>query len=85
MPMDPAFRVFLTVAVAVFLRHLLLVWWERLKERESAKPIPMRFRNGVYVPWGPVQRIQHWIDRLFIGWLVYVVLLLVALAAVKLA
>lgn len=82
--MDSALRVFLTVAAAVFLRHLLLAWWERFKVAEAAKPIPMRFRKGVYIPWGPVQRIERWIDRLFVGWIAYIVLLLIAVAAVKL-
>lgn len=78
--MDSAWRPFLLLALVAFLHGLLAAWWQRFEAAEAGKPIPMKLRNGVYVPWGRVERIQRWIDRLFVAWLVYTALLLVAVA-----
>lgn len=57
--MDPAHRAFLAIFFAVLLKSILAVQWGRFKARQEAKPTPMKLRNGVYVPWGPVQRIER--------------------------
>lgn len=57
--MDPAHRAFLAIFLAVVLKSILAVHWGRFKARQEAKPTPMKLRKGVYVPWGPVQRIER--------------------------
>jgi hypothetical protein len=81
---DPTFRVVAIPFIAAIGHMMLLAWWDRFKAREAEKPIPMKLRKGVYVPWGRVQRIRRWGDRLTIAWLVYIALLLVALAWTRL-
>ena len=54
------------VMMSIIGKHLLEAVWERFKEREALKPQQMVLKRGVYVPWGPVQKIQ----RVFNVWLV---------------
>ena len=81
--MDPALRIALTVGAAVFLRAFISARWEAYKAREAGRPVPMKLRNGVYVPNGRVARIERLFDRVFVAWLFYVGVLLVAVVVVK--
>lgn len=48
------------------------VWWQSYKKKHAALPTPMKLRKGVYVPWGPVQRIQRVLGVLiwiYMAWL----------------
>ncbi len=56
--MDPAHRAFLAIGIAVFLKVLIVSAWDRFKAREALKPSQMRMRNGIYVEWGTVQKIE---------------------------
>lgn len=82
-PMDPALRTFLVIFLAVTIKAMILSWWDAYKERKSKEPIPMKLRKGVYVPWGPVQIIQHFGWRFTQVWMAYIVVLVVLLIAFK--
>jgi len=58
--MNPLVRIGLTIGVAIFLKTLILGWWERYKARKALEPIPMGLRGGTYRPWGIVQKVQHY-------------------------
>lgn len=73
--MDPALRTAALVFAAAFSHALLMGWWQRFKASEARKPITMKLHKGVYVPWGRVQRIERWINLLFVAWLAYIALL----------
>lgn len=72
--------VLVSTAIAGFIR----AWWESFKEAEAGKPVPMRFRKGVYEPYSRVTRIQAAMKYAVILWLIYIAALLVSLAYVKL-
>ena len=78
--MDPILRTSLVIFAAVLMKSLILGWWERFKMRKGGEPISTRLSRGVYVPWGPVQRVQHYGWRLTQLWMAYVAVLLVLLA-----
>lgn len=79
--MDPAFRAAVVIVMAVAIKGLILSLWGDYKARKALEPIPMREINGVYVAWGPVQRVQHYGLRLTQLWLAYIAVLLVALVS----
>ena len=74
------FAIFASTALAGLIRS----WWARFKERKALEPIPLRWRKGVYVPWGPVQKVQHYGWRFTQAWMVYIAVLVAALIYVKL-
>lgn len=82
--MDPIFRTSLIIFAAVLLKSVLLSWWDRFRDAQGRQPIRMEQHNGVYVPWGPVQRVQHYGWRLTQMWLAYVAVLIALLAYTKL-
>lgn len=82
--MDPVLRTSLAIAVAVFIKALLLEWWSNFKAREEAKPVELRLRNGRYVAHSRLRRIQRILAYMFYLWLAYIAVLLVLLAAMKL-
>lgn len=73
-------RLALIVFAATLIRALILEWWDRYKERKLREPIPMKLRNGVHVPSGPVQRIERLLNWAFFFWLTYMAVLLAVLA-----
>lgn len=77
-------RTMFVIFVAVTIKAMILSLWVRYKERKAREPIPMKQRKGVYVPWGPVQKVQHYGWRLTQIWLVYISVLVLALIYVKL-
>ena len=79
--MDPVFRAALVICAAVAIKAFILARWDAYKARKALEPIPMRQVNGVYIAWGPVQRIRHWGWRATQLWLVYIAVLLVALVS----
>lgn len=81
--MDSALRAALVIGLTIFLKNIMLSWWERYKERKASEPIPLKLKNGVYVPWGPVQRINRLINIAVIIWAVYMAILIVWLIAFK--
>lgn len=74
----------LAIFLSTFIKGLILAQWDKFKERKAREPIPMKLKNGVYVPWGPVQRIQRILHWMLMIWLVYIAILLVLVAALKL-
>jgi len=51
---------FLVTFISSLLSALIWAWWGSYKIRKSREPIPMKLRKGVYVPWGIVQKVQHY-------------------------
>lgn len=78
--MDPLLRTSLIIFAVVVMKALLLDQWSRFKARQADQPIPMRFVDGVYRPWGPVEKVRHYGWRLTQLWLLYMLVLLGALA-----
>lgn len=78
--MDPVLRTSLIIFAAVLLKSAILGWWRRYSADRARQPIPTRLRNGVYVAWGTVQRVQHYGWRMTQLWLVYVAVLALLLA-----
>lgn len=76
-------RTVLIIFAVVTIKALILAWWERYKERKASEPIPLKLKNGVYVPWGPVQRINRLINIAVIIWAVYMAILIIWLIAFK--
>jgi hypothetical protein len=64
------------VALSIMGKHFLEGRWERFKEREALKPQQMVLKRGVYVPWGPVQKIQRAGNIWLMAWGVYIVVLI---------
>lgn len=81
--MDPSHRAFLAIFFAVLIKSMLFVQWERFKERQESRPTTMKLQGGVYVPWGPVQRIQRFFQIALYIWLFYMVMLVVGLIYMK--
>lgn len=81
--LDPAYRAFLVIFLSAALHSLLYGWWQRYKTREGAKPTSMKLRNGVYVPWGTVERIQRGGQVILWIWLAWMAAMLIALAYMK--
>lgn len=81
--MDPAHRVFLAIFIAIMLKSILAAQWGRYKARQEARPTPMKLRRGVFVPWGPVQRIERIGNLGLIVGLCWIVVCLAALAYMK--
>lgn len=82
--MDPAHRAFLAIFLAVAIKGFLAVQWGRYKDRIASRPIPLKMRRGVLIPWGPVERIQRIGNGATMGWVAYMGALLVLLAWHKL-
>lgn len=76
-------RTLFVIFAAITIKSMILCWWDRFKAREAQEPIPTKLRNGVYVPWGPVQKIQHYGWRWTQLWMVYMAVLVLALIYVK--
>lgn len=64
------------IAVSVAIKNILEARWERFKEREALKPQQMVLKNGVYVPWGPVQKVQRIFRTGMILWAIYMLILI---------
>ena len=77
--MSPSLHIALTVGGAIFLKSLILGWWGRFKERKASEPIPLAIRGGIYRPWGPVEKVQHYGWRATQVWLVYMAVLIALL------
>mgnify|MGYP003708709339 CR=1 FL=1 len=77
--MDPLIRTSLIVFGVVAIKALLFDQWNRFKARQASQPIPMRFVDGVYRAWGPVEKVQHYGWRLTQLWLLCMLALLGAL------
>ncbi|UIJ43800.1 hypothetical protein LZK98_11925 [Sphingomonas cannabina] len=77
--LDPATRAFLTIFIAVAIKGVLYSWWERYKHAEAGKPVTMKMRNGVYVPWGRVQKIQRAFNIIVAIWAVWIAAMLIAI------
>lgn len=49
----------LVIFLGAAIHGVLIVAWGSYKKRQSQKPVTMKLRRGVYVPWGPIERIQR--------------------------
>lgn len=78
--MDPLLRIALIVFAVIAIKALLLDQWDRFKARQASQPIPMRFVDGVYRAWGPVEKVHHYGWRLTKLWLLGMLALFIALA-----
>ncbi len=49
--------------LAIFLGSIIhgaiIVVGEEFKKRQAQRPVTMKLKRGVYVPWGPVEKIQR--------------------------
>jgi len=77
-------RTALVIFAGTALAALTRAWWSSFKERKALEPTPLKFRNGVYTPWGPIEKIKHYGWRFTQLWFVYVGVLVLALIYVKL-
>lgn len=77
-------RIFLVVTIGVMLKTLIIIWWDNYKRAQSAKPIPLKQVNGVYQPWGVVERVERAFAIAVRIWVVYIAVLLCLLAWHKL-
>lgn len=73
----------LVIFFAVAIKGWLASQWERYKARQALVPTPMKLKNGVHVPWGPVEKIRRAFNIFSYIWLAYIIALLVGLAYVK--
>lgn len=76
-------RTILVIFASVAIKGLILSWWGRFKARKALEPTPLARRNGIYIPWGPVERVNHYGIRAFALWAAYIAVLLIALVYVK--
>jgi hypothetical protein len=81
--MDPVARTTLAIFLTIMIKTMILSWWDKFKERKALEPIPMKERNGVYVPWGIVQKVQNFGIHAARVWGVYMLILLLMLAYTK--
>lgn len=81
--MDPAHRAFLIIFLSAIGHTMLVAWWDRYKAAENSKPTRMKLKNGVYVPWGRVERIQRVGHILTWIWMFWMAVMLIALAYMK--
>jgi len=77
-------RAALVIAASTFFAGLIRAWWSNFKERKAQESTPLKFRNGVYMPWGPVEKIKHYGWRFTQLWFVYIGVLVLALIYAKL-
>lgn len=56
--MNDPLRIALVAFCAAALRAIVAELWAWYKRRQSGHPVNMRLKNGVHVPWGPVERLQ---------------------------
>jgi hypothetical protein len=77
-------RTALVIAGSTFLAGVIRAWWSNFKERKALEPTPLKFRNGVYTPWGTVEKIKHYGWRMFQFWLVYMAFWIMVVIYVKL-
>lgn len=78
--MDPMVRTSLAIFLAVVLKSLLASWWERFKAREALKPVNMKLRDGVHVPWGTVDKIRKAFNVAVWIWIIWMAAWLCLLA-----
>ncbi len=68
----------IAIFIAALIHGALLAFWDMFKAYHAKRPTPMAMRNGVYVPWGPVEKMQ----RLFRGYVnLYIVWLILIFSA----
>ena len=82
--LDPAHRAFLVIFIVVTLKAMILVWWGRFKHAESGRPIPLKLRKGIYVPWARSDKVEHYMGIAGVVWLFCMAALLALLAWHKL-
>lgn len=79
-----AMRTILVIFASTMIKAMILAWWDRYKAHKAEDPIPLVLRGGIYVPWGPVEKVRHYGWRLTQVWMAYIGILLLALIYVKL-
>lgn len=81
--LDPAHRAFLVIFIATMLNGIIYERWARYKAKQAGRPVTMVLRNGVYVPWGTLEKVQ-WFGKIAVRvWLVYIALVVIAVVYVK--
>ncbi len=83
--MDPLVRTSLIIVVVVAIRMGIYAAWGRFVHRQSSAAMPTKQINGVYRPWGTVEKVRHWGWRLTQLWLTILIALLIALAYARFA
>lgn len=73
----------LVIFMGVMLKNVVATRYNRFKEREALKPQQMVLKNGVYVPWGRVQKIERGLDIGTLIWVIWIVGMLAAIFYVK--
>lgn len=81
--MDPAYRAFLVIFLAVAIKGFLAGQWERYKARQARKPAQTRLRNGVYEENSFVQRVERGMSVAGWVWLAWIGAMLGLLAYMK--
>lgn len=64
------------IAISVFFKTLIMEQWDGFKARQAILPQTMKLKQGVYVPWGPVQRIERAGNITLVVWAVWITALL---------
>lgn len=77
-------RIFFVVTAGVTLKTLIMIWWDNYKRAQSSRPIPLKMANGVYQPWGIVERVERAFAIAVKIWVFYIAVLLCLLAWHKL-
>lgn len=67
------------IALSTFLKSIVIGLWPEFKKRQRGKEIPMKLKNGVWIPWGPVEKIRYWAGNIGIA---YCLLILIAFSIV---
>lgn len=53
--------------------------WDKITKHYAQKETPMKLHNGVYVPWGPIDKIRYIGDKLISIYAAYLIALVVSL------
>jgi hypothetical protein len=65
--LDPYARIAMVTFLSALVSALLRQWWAGYKTRQRRLETPMKLKNGTYVPWGRVEKIEALGN--FMGWL----------------
>ena len=77
--MDASTRLVIACSGAAFLRGAISTIWQKYKRRHAERATPLRYSNGTYVPWGPVQKWQFFGNSILITYGIFVLLVIAGL------
>lgn len=80
------FRTAIVIIVSIALKTVLMALWDGYKERKAREPKPMKLKKGVYVAWGPVEKIQAFMTvfvYVWAAWMASMILFLIGRAILQ--